>query len=139
MEFKEFLLNENKSYLAQKIGDILTASQELRDDVKNMGSRDIIRFTERIINQIRRILHSNWTKEELKTLKGLQKIGVSLSKGIEEKDNLPEVISGATALLEKLSSDMGQPINKIASNQEDETQQDDTTTSTTESPNNGNQ
>ncbi|RTK95648.1 MAG: hypothetical protein EKK64_06215 [Neisseriaceae bacterium] len=129
MEFKQFILNENKSYLAQKIGDILTASQELRDDVKNMGSRDVIRFSERIINQIRRILHSNWTKEELKTLKVLQKVGVSLSKGIEEKDNLPEVISGITALLEKLSSDLGQPVNRLASEQEPDAQQDDTNVS----------
>jgi hypothetical protein len=135
MEFKEFLLNENKSYLAQKLGDILTASQELRDDVKNMGSRDIIRFTERIVNQIRRILHSNWTKEELKTLKVLQKIGVSLSKGIEEKDNLPEVISGATALLEKLSSDLGQPINRLASDQEPDQSQDLTNVSGAENNN----
>lgn len=135
MRFKEFLINENQSYLAQKIGDILTASQELRDDVKNMGGRDVIRFTERIINQIRRILHSNWTKEELKTLKVLQKIGVSLSKGIEEKDNLPEIISTTTSLLEKLSADLGQPINKIASAQEDNPQQDDSNLSKAENPN----
>ena len=56
MRFKEFLLVEQRAYLGQKIGDILTATQELRDDSKHMGTRDLTRFSEKIVNQIRRIL-----------------------------------------------------------------------------------
>jgi hypothetical protein len=71
--FKTFLLNEQSAYLGQKIGDILTAAQELRDDSPNMGTRDVIRFSQRIVNQIRRILHSNWAKENRNSLQVLQK------------------------------------------------------------------
>lgn len=113
MKFRSFLLNENRVYLGQKIGDILTATQELKSDTKNMGTRDLVRFSERIVNQIRRILHSNWPKEEIENLKTLQKVAVAIMKAIEEKENLPEIISGASATLEKLTSKLGVPINKL--------------------------
>lgn len=114
IRFKEFILNESQAYLGQKVGDILTAIQELKDDSANMGSRDLIRFSERIVNQIRRVLHSNWPREEKKHLSVLQKVGVALMKAIEEKDDLQGVISGSTATLEKLVSDLGVPIHKLA-------------------------
>ena len=113
--FKTFLLNEQSAYLGQKIGDILTAAQELRDDSNNMGTRDLVRFSERIVNQIRRILHSNWAKEERKHLEVLQKVGVAIMNSIEKKDDLPQTIAGAASELEKLVSDLGTPINKLAS------------------------
>lgn len=113
--FKTFLLNEQSAYLGQKIGDILTAAQELRDDSPNMGTRDVIRFSQRIVNQIRRILHSNWAKEERSHLQVLQKIGVAIMNSIEKKDDLPGTISGAAAELEKLVTKLGTPINKLAS------------------------
>ena len=114
LSFKSFLLNENRAYLGQKVGDILTAAHELRDDAKNMGTRDLTRFSERIVNQIRRILHSHWPREEHKNLEALQKVGVAIMKAIEEKDDLPGVISGACSELEKVSSKLGVPINKFA-------------------------
>lgn len=132
MRFKLFLLNEQQAYLGQKVGDILTATQELRDDVKNMGSRDLIRFSERIVNNIRRILHSNWPKEEKKHLAVLQKVGVALMKAIEEKDDLASVISGSASTLEKLVSDLGIPIHKLATTDKPE-EQDKTTTDKTQS------
>ena len=114
MRFKQFLLNEQQVYLAQKVGDILTATQELRDDARHMGTRDLTRFSERIVNQIRRILHSNWPREEKKYLKTLQKIGVAIMRSIDEKDDLPGTIGGAAAELEKLVGDLGMPIHKLA-------------------------
>ena len=113
--FKEFILNEAQAYLGQKVGDILTATQELRDDSPNMGSRDLTRFSERIVNQIRRVLHSNWPKEEKKHLVTLQKVGVALMKSIEEKDDLPGIIASSASSLEKLVADLGIPIHKLAS------------------------
>ena len=109
-----FILNENKIYLTQKIGDILTAVKELNDDSKNMGTRDLVRFSERIVNNIRRILHSNWSKEEKKYLLSLQKVGVAIMKAIEEKDDLPGIISSSASSLQKLVTDLGLPINKLA-------------------------
>lgn len=115
MRFKEFVLLEQKQYLGQKVGDILTAAQELNDDAKNMGSRDLSRFSERIVNQIRRLLHNNWSKENQLYLKELQKIGVALMKAIKEKGDLEQTVAGVTGALESLVSKIGAPINKIAS------------------------
>lgn len=114
-EFKNFIINEQKNYLTEKIGDILSATQELDDDAKNMGSRDLSRFTEKIVNQIRRVLHSNWSKENKKYLINLQKVGVSLMKSIKEKGELEKNIAGARVSLEKIISDLGLPVNKIIS------------------------
>lgn len=122
MNFKQYILTENKIYLATKVGDILTAVQELRDDAKNMGSRDLIRFSERIVSQIRRILHSNWPKEEVKYLKVLQKVAVALMKAIEEKDDLGTIIAGIATTLEKLVSNLGLPINKLAASDQVQSQ-----------------
>lgn len=136
MRFKEFLLNEQQAYLGLKVGDILTATQELRDDAKNMGSRDLTRFSQRIVNQIRRILHSNWPREEKKHLKVLQKAGVALMKAIEEKDDLGNAISGVSSILEKLVANLGVPINKLASSDQPEDTDKRGTSDTEKSPDN---
>lgn len=127
MKFKEYILEEQKTYLTQKVGDILSATQELSNDAKNMGSRDLARFSERIVNQIRRILHSNWSRENKKYLEKLQKIGISIIKAIKEKGDLEGTISGAKDHLEKLISDLGLPINSLASPDTPKTQTTDDT------------
>ncbi len=53
MNFKEFLLNESEDFLAQKVGDILTAVQELVDGGKQVGARQLVRNTEVVVAQIR--------------------------------------------------------------------------------------
>lgn len=133
MRFKEFILNEQKVYLSQKVGDILTAAQELKNDAKNMGSRDLSRFSERIVNQIRRVLHSYWSKENQRHLKSLQKVGVALMKSIKEKGDLENIISGVAGELEKVVKDMGVPINKIGS-PEDKNAGEDEEVSNVEKP-----
>lgn len=85
MRFKDFLLFETQAYLAQKVGDILAALQELRDDAQNMGSRDLTQYSMRIVNLIRRVLHSSWPKDERENLVVLQKAGVAIMKSIDEK------------------------------------------------------
>ena len=133
MEFKEFMLFEQKQYLAQKVGDILAAAQELKDDAGNMGSRDLSRFSERIVNQIRRVLHSYWSKENQKYLKDLQKIGVAVIKAVKEKGDLANTISGAASSLEELVSKLGTPINKIASPESSDEKENTQDSSGTES------
>jgi hypothetical protein len=115
MKFKQFILNEEKQYLSQKIGDLLSAIHDLRGDSVSMSNRDLVRYAERIVNQIRKILHSNWSKDELSYLGTLQKVGVALMKAIDEKENLSQTISGAASVVEKLVSDMGTPINFLGS------------------------
>ena len=127
--FKDFILLENRVYLGGKMGDILTALQELRDDAKSMGTRSLVRYAEKIVNQIRRVLHTHWPKDEYKFLKPLQKVGVAMMKAIEEREGLEEIVAGSAGELEKVLSKMGVPINKIGANTSDDPDPDDKTTS----------
>lgn len=118
MEFKQFLLNESHAYLGQKIGDVLNAVEDLDENGKSMGMRQVMRNAEGIVNQIRRILHSSWPKTENKTLKKLQKAAVSLARALdpkkkkEEQDDIYSIVASVKNELEKLSGKMGVPVNK---------------------------
>lgn len=118
MEFKQFLLNEGHAYLGQKIGDVLNAVEDLDENGKSMGMRQVMRNAEGIVNQIRRILHSSWPKTENKTLKKLQKAAVSLARALdpkkkkEEQDDIYSIVASVKNELEKLSGKMGVPVNK---------------------------
>ena len=114
MRFKEFLLNETSAYLGQKVGDVLTALHELRDDAANMGARDLTQYSQQIVNQIRRILHSSWPKEEKPHLVQLQKAAVAIMAAIDKKSDLPGTISAVASAVEKIVEDLGVPINKLA-------------------------
>jgi hypothetical protein len=116
--FKSFLLHENKYYLGQKAGDLLTALQSLGDDASNIGNRTLIRAVQGIVNQIRRILHGRWDDGDFKYLKVLQKIGVALCKAIDEKEDIATVLSSAGTELEDLLSKMGVPVNSLGSEEE---------------------
>src|SRR5208283_1488369 len=107
IQFKSFLLNESHSYLGQRIGDLLAAIHDLDEEGKTMGMRQQIRFSEKIVALIRRILHSNWPQTEYKHLKVLQKVGVAIMKGIEEKQDLRELMPSIRQELEQLSQKMG--------------------------------
>lgn len=113
-QFKTFLLTEEKVYLGQRIGDVLNALQELTDHAPNMGKRHLMRIIVNIVKQIRRILHGNWSYDEEKYLKELQKIGVALMKGLDSKDDLIQVVSNCTDACEKLSDKLDTPINNLA-------------------------
>jgi hypothetical protein len=117
-QFKDFLISENKYYLGQKSGDLLSAMQALSDDSPNIGNREMIRATQGLINQIRRILHSRWDDEDLKYLKTLQKIGVALCKAIDEKEDIATIISSAQRELEEMLNDMEVPVNNLGSEDE---------------------
>jgi len=113
MEFKQYLLNENKALLAQKIGDVLNAIQELSGNSSGMGARELMRSAEPIVNQIRRILHSNWSKEDLVYLPPLQKVGVAIMRAIEEKDDLKQILAAAADVLQGVTAKTGEPINTL--------------------------
>ena len=133
ISFKNFLLNENKEYLGQRIGDILTAVQDLSQNSDGMGTRQLVVNSERIVNQIRRILHSNWSKPEMKFLEVLQKVGVSIARAIEDKDDLAEILPSVSEELEKLVSKMGVPVHSLgvpANDVDDQGEEQDTETGT---------
>lgn len=120
MEFKKYILNESQSYLAQRVGDILTALQSLQEDGPNMGARNKVSAAEGIVNQIKRVLHDSWPSENREILKALQKSGVAIMKAIEEKGDLIEVISGVIQIMQQaMMGDTETPINTLASPQEE--------------------
>jgi predicted transcriptional regulator len=118
MHFKEFLLNENKAYFGQRVGDILNAVQDLDENGKSMGTRQLMRNAEAVVNQIRRILHTNWSKSDEKYLKKLQQVGVALARVLDpkvdkgEKDDIYEIIAAAKSQLEQVCDKMGVPISE---------------------------
>jgi hypothetical protein len=109
--FREFVLNENKVYLAKEIGDILNSSQELSDEVNKIGTRNLVRYAQIIVNKSRGILQGHWGNENRKFLKGLQKCAVSLAKSIDENDNIEEVLKSTIDTLQKVVTKMGVPVN----------------------------
>ena len=114
MKFKNYLLNENRAYLGEKVGDILNAVHDLEQEGENMGARQMMKFSEKIVARIRRILHSNWSQTEEKFLKSLQKVGVALMKAIEEKNDLRELMPQIKQELEDVSGKLGVPVNTLA-------------------------
>ncbi len=131
MNFKYFILNEGRAYLGIRLGDILNATQDLEQNAKSMGTRQMVKNAENIVSQIRRVLHTHWDKQEEESLKKLQKAAVALSRAIEEKDNLESIITAVKGELEELVGDLGQPIGELgkpkggmeAKEQEDKTPQ----------------
>ena len=115
LDFKGHLLYETKSYLGQKVGDILTAMQSLNDDAPNMGTRQLLSAAKGVAAQIKRILHDTWPDSETATLKTLQRIGVALMKSIDENQPIGDVLSASVQELQQASEDLGVPVNDLLS------------------------
>jgi hypothetical protein len=118
--FKDYILNEANAYFGERIGDLLNAVQDLVDNGSSMGTRQLVKKSEGIVNQIRRVLHTNWSKKEEKSLEKLQNIGCAISRAIEEKDDLINVLTSIKGNLEELSADLGMPVQKSGEEQPEE-------------------
>jgi hypothetical protein len=118
MGFTLYLLNEQRAYLGQKLGDILTAVQNLHDDAANLGTRQLTKATDGIVKQIRRIIKDEWPDTELPVLQTLQRVAVALAKAIDENADLKEVVAGAVQELQKASGDLEEPVNNFGSEEE---------------------
>lgn len=115
LEFEKYVITESKKYFGTKIGDVLAALQDLDQNKEGMGSRQLVANTERLINQLRRILHSNWSKREDKFLKQIQKIAVALARALEDKQTLPDIIPSASQELQAIMQKLGVPVNSLMS------------------------
>lgn len=115
MRFREYLLLEQKEYLADRISDILTGVHEMLGAEKQVSAKQQVRNAEYIANQIRKVLHASWPRTEHKHLRVLQKCGVALLKAVEDKGDLPETFNSVRSELEKLSGKLGQPVNTMGS------------------------
>ena len=113
MSFKKFLLNEEKNYLGHRVGDVLTAAQELEQDMENLGSRHLNRLADNVVNQIRKILHGHWGSKSEKHLQKLQRIGVAIKKTIEDKGDLKQILPTAVQELQNISGQLGVKVNNL--------------------------
>jgi len=111
--FKQFMLNESKQFFASQCGDILNAIQNLEEESEYIGTRNLVRYSQNIANNIRNLIHSHWTDDLVLHLEELQKVGVAILKGIEESSNLLETIKSARSILEELVKKLGMPINDV--------------------------
>jgi hypothetical protein len=112
-KFSNFLLNEDRAYLGNKIGDVLSSMQDIEADLENLGSRHVSRRAESIVNQIRKILHSRWDPKHTHTLEKLRDIAVAIMKTIDEKGDIKQMLPAATQALQTLSGQLGVKINDI--------------------------
>lgn len=103
MRFKDYLLAESDKHLDQRLADILSAIQDLNDSAENMGARHLVSNSEKIVNQIRRVIHTHWPEREEQRLKTLQKCGAAIMRAIEEKDDLESVLKDCQSNLEEIS------------------------------------
>lgn len=112
-KFKLFLFNEERNFLGRKVGNVLTAMQDVQQDMPNLGSRHLTKLGEDLVNQIRKILHSRWSGKNEKNLRELQKIAVAIKKTIEDKGDLREILPTATQVMQNLSGKLGVKVNSL--------------------------
>ena len=111
--FKEFILNENKQFFTTQCGDILNAIQNLEQEANYIGTRNLVRYSQNIANNIRNLIHSHWTDDVSDHLVQLQAMGVAILKSIEESSDLLETIKSCREALEKVVQKLGMPINNV--------------------------
>jgi hypothetical protein len=112
MRFKDYLLNEQKEYLASKIGDILASLQELKDS--NAKKRDLSEIIDSIVSKIRSLINSDFGDENRSSIVALRDVAFYLKNSIENNADMDEVMSNSISALENVTSKLGQPINKLA-------------------------
>lgn len=113
LDFRLHLLTEDKSYLGKRVGDILNGLQDLSQNAPSMGTREVNKNAETIVNQIRRIVKTNWPQDDKKHLESLQKIGVAIMRAIEEKGDLESTLTNSTQEMEQTMKSLGVPINDL--------------------------
>ena len=64
INFKNFLLNESEDHFSLRISTILSAIQELLENSKGMGKRQIVLNCENIVSKIRSILQDKWNEKQ---------------------------------------------------------------------------
>ena len=102
-----FLINEERNYLGHRVNDLLTGMQDLQDDMENLGTRHLNKMADLIVNQIRKILHDQWSPKSQKHLRELQRIAVAIKRTIEEKGDLREVLPAAVQATQKVAGQLG--------------------------------
>jgi len=113
MKFKEFLMTESNQYFANKLSNILNALQDLNDTSDDIGAKHLVSNAQTIVNQLRRIIHTQWKQSEMPYVKTLQKCGVAIMKAIEEKNDLKGVLKACQSHIESIVNKQDTPLNNV--------------------------
>ena len=108
-----FLLNEDKNHLGNRVNNILTSMQDLHDDMENLGTRHFNRLVDELVNEMRKVLHGEWSARNQKFLSDLQKVAVALKKTLEDKGDLKEIFPAALQSLQNLAGKLGVKVNDV--------------------------
>ncbi len=115
INFKNYLLSENKVLFSQRVGDIMNGLQELIDNPVNIGKD---KGAKQIVDQIRsKILKTKWSSKLEGNLRTLQNcaanILMSLDPKRENRPDLNQVLSSCLKTLQQMSSNLDAPINNL--------------------------
>lgn len=121
IHFKDFLLNESKYYLTEKIGNILSVIQDLLENIEGIGKRQLVVNCDNIVSQIRSILQDKWSEKEKTYLLDIQKIGVAIAKCVDDKGDISDILQAASSSFEEILNKLGVPLNSVGNEQEEDT------------------
>jgi hypothetical protein len=113
LNFRKFIVLENLQLFGDKVGNLLKDLQELQENYKDIGMNSTCQTIEKIIADIQPILTGHWDSSNKKYLKGLQKVGVALSKLLEEKDDFDKVLADCVEELKNITTKLNVPINDL--------------------------
>jgi len=113
--FKQYLLLENEQFLAVQMNDVLQDLQNLQSEIESIGTRNLVKTSQLIGNNIRNIIKSHWDISSDKPLLTLQKCGVAIFNAIQKKSDLKEILPDIISDMNIGVSDLKSPVNKIAS------------------------
>lgn len=137
ISFKDFLIRETQEFLGKEIGRILSSLQSLSDDAKKIGAEKLVEYVKTLISDIQSIVGGHWLPEDIKYLLDLQKVGVALSKSLDEKNDLHGTLQSSAEQLKATLKNMGVPVNDLGITGKDQPakpKQFDNTSSTLKTP-----
>lgn len=117
MEFKDFLINENKTLFSQRLGDILNALEELSSDPKSIDKERVMAIKNQIVSNFLR--GQTWADELKYPSKMMTIIAFNLAKSIDRQaENSPEVsavINSSIENIKQINKKLSIPNNQLAS------------------------
>lgn len=135
LNFKKFIILENLQLLGDKIGNLLKDLQELQENYKDIGMTTTCNTIETIISNIQSILRGHWDSSNKKYFKNLQKIGIALSKLLEEKDDFEKILSDSVEEIKSIAMKLNVPLNDLGtSGKESQTSQTPDSVNTEKQP-----
>jgi hypothetical protein len=113
LNFRNFILNENRQFLGLEIGKIKSSLETLSGQVKEIGTKNLVSMADKIVTKIRSLLGGHRESSDYKFLLDLQTVGVNLAKALDKNDNLEQVISSSAQQLGTTMKNMGVPTNDL--------------------------